>query len=507
MKVLNFLILFSVMAISRAFAQEAVWGQSLDSEYGGVTIENVATPTGEVLLFGYYNGELAVGNQVLVPKYNNSGSYLIKLANDSSVISFFPVDGQSVVIENANIDSKGDIVIAGRFWESIEFDGQEYVDQSESTSFKSSFIAKYSQDGTAHWLKIFPNSGYTTLTVDENDDIYVLSHEMMDYYSTSSHLRKFSPNGALVFDNKFLLESEARSYPRCIDVRNGEVLVGGTVDGNGTIFDSLTFTGGGAGFYLALFKSDGSTKWAKKIGETNYNNADISDVMFDDDGSFYIAGGLSDNMLFARYDTQGSLQWSKKSLPQSFASGYVSKGIDGSIFLATNFYDKAEIDGQVLSATPDSHMVLNAPNVALIKFNEAGNILGIQQFQPYIVNLVTSISVSPFDEVFISGFSDAPAIKVGTVNITSPNDNWENAGDGYVIKFDGTSLGAPGFEILADEDCINESIAFNTTFYASEIKNIIWDFGDPVSGSQNSSIQKKTNAHGYYFERTWHILA
>jgi gliding motility-associated-like protein len=495
-RLLNLLVLLVVAATSHSFAQQAVWGKFFDSQYGGVTMESCATPTGEVLLFGYYSSELPVGNQVLVPKYNDSGSYIIKLDNAGSVISAFPIDGRGVNVENAKIDSKGDIVIAGRFFESLEFDGQEYLDQSVGPIPGSSFIAKYSQDGTSHWLKIFPNSEYTTLTIDEHDDIYVLSNETMNFISVSSHLRKFNTNGDVIFENEFIHESEPVSYISCIDVRNGEILVGGMVYTSGTVFNSLTYSGSGYGFYLALFNSDGSIKSTKNIGETTYNNAAISDILFDDDGSFYIAGGLANNIMLAKYNALGSLLWSKKSLPQSFSAGYIAKGIDGNIFVATNFYDKAELDGQIFNAPPDSPILKNAPNVALIKFDTAGNILGYQQFEPYMLNLVTSISVSQFNDVFISGFSDAPAIKVGSVNITSPNDTQENNGDGYVVKFDGTSLGAPAFQILANEVCAKESVPFNTNFNANEIKNILWDFGDPTSGNQNSS-SKKNPTHNY----------
>lgn len=482
------LILFSILIPFYAFAQDALWGKFLDSHHGGVAMENRALPTGEVLLFGYYSGIMSLGNQVLEPKYDNHGSYIIKLANDGSLISVTQIDGKSVYVENASIDSQGDLLVVGRIFESIEFDGQLYEDQSESASYHSSFIAKYGGDGTPRWIRIFSNSDYTSLAVDENDDIYIISTQMMDYYHTSSYLRKFNTHGDLLFENVFLQESEAQSYPRCIAVQNnGEVIVGGMVYGSGDIFGSLTYTGNSRGVYIAGFNSDGSVKWAKSLGETAYNNADISDVIFDDNGSFYVAGGLPNNMVLAKYDAQGSLQWCKKSLPQSFTSSYLCKGTDGSIFLATNFYDKAEIDGHILSATPDSNTVLNAPNVAVIKFDEVGNVLGFQQFKPYIVNIVTSISVNPFNEVFISGFSDAPSIEVGIVNITSPDDTQANLGDGYVIKFDGKALDAPSFQILAKEICAKESATFSANFNTSDIKNILWDFGD--SGNQNTSNQ------------------
>lgn len=493
---LPLLCLFSVLELSHCLAQEALWGKFLDSEHGSIAIENRTTQTGEVVLFGYYTGKLTIEGETLTPKYNNSGSFIIKLSADGTLIEAFQVDGRYAFIENAFIDSNGDVVVAGRFNESIEFGGQEYFNQASTSSYKSSFTAKYSKTGAPLWLKIFPNSGYTSVALDEDDNVYILSSETMGFFSSSSFLRKYNTHGDLLFENNFLPESEVESYPMCLDVRNGEVIVGGMVYGGGTIFNSLTYTGGWWGFYVAMFNGDGSIKWAKKIGQTTYNNAYLSDIMFSDDGSFYMSGGLSDNMLLAKYDPQGNILWSKKSLPQKFSAGYLCKGIDGSIFLATNFYAGAELDGHVLTATPDSPTVANAPNVALIKFDEFGNVLGLQQLETHILNWVTSISASPFDEIYICGYSDAPALKVGTVNVDSPNDPFESDLHGYVVKFDGSPVDIPGFQILTTEVCQKESNTFSTTFNANEIKEITWDFGDPASGNQNSSSQL-TPAHTY----------
>lgn len=394
------------LMVSRLQAQDALWGKFFDSVRGGVGIETRTTPTGEVLIFGYYNGELPVGNEVLVPKYNDGGSYIIKLDTDGSVISAIPIDGRSVVVENAEVDSNGDLIIEGRFFESIFFDGQEYIDQSSGDA-KSSFVAKFSQTGDPLWIKTFSNSGYGNIALDQNNDIYFLNGEIMGFNDTASLLRKFDSNGNLIFENQFISHGVAESYPRTLDVHNGEAIVGGMVYGSGTIFNSVTYSGNWWGFYVAKFNPDGTVNWAKSLGETIYNNPDISDIMIESDGGFFVSGGLPNNMLLAKYNSAGILEWSKKSLPQSFSSSYLCKGTDGSIFLAANFYDKAEVDGYAFTATPDSNTVGNAPNIVIIKFDLSGKIIGFQQFEPYIINLVTSVSAGVFNDLYISGYSDA----------------------------------------------------------------------------------------------------
>ena len=489
------ILITMALGLKPGFAQESVWGKFFDSKYGSVTMETCADDDGDVILFGYYNDEIVVGSYTFVARERGTSSYIIRLNSSGTVINAINIDGLAVYVENARIDSNGDYVIAGRFWGSIVFDGMEYINETSSAS-ESAFVAKYSPTGQPIWIKTFSGTTYTSLAVDTNNDIYALSTEMMNHYPSFSTLRKYNPDGQLVFQNQYV-DASGQTYSHCIDVRNGEVIIGGSVYGSGTIFNSLTYNGSGIGFYIARFNMEGTLKWAKNLGTSSYNNSNISDIHFNNnDDTFFIAGGLPDNTLLAKYDGNGTLLWSKKSLPQSFAQGYVQIATDGSIYFAANFYDKAEIDGFVLNATPDSHMVKNAPNVGLFKMDLDGNVTGYQQFDPYLLNSVISVSVNSYDEVFISGFSDAPVIKVGVVNITSPNDTWENNGDGYVIKFNGSTQAAPRFQIQTTEVCVTEQMTFTTNFDGSQIKNIQWNFGDPSSGAQNISTLT-TPSHTY----------
>ncbi|MEJ7646479.1 MAG: gliding motility-associated C-terminal domain-containing protein [Chryseolinea sp.] len=484
-----------VLGFKPGFAQESVWGKFFDSKYGSVTMEACAEENGDVVLFGYYNDELVVGSYTFVARDRGTSSCIIRLNSSGGVVNAINIDGLQVYVENARIDSNGDYVTAGRFLGSIVFDGVEYLNETSPTS-ETAFVAKYSPTGNPIWIKTFSGTTYTNLAVDNNDYIYALSTEMMNYYPSSSTLRKYSSDGQLVFQNQYV-DGSAQSYSRCIDVRNGEVIIGGSVYGSGTIFNSLTYSGTGYGFYIARFNTDGTLKWAKNLGTTNYNNADISDIHFNtNDDTFFIAGGLPDNTLLAKFGGNGTLMWSKKSLPQSFAQGYVQIATDGSILFTANFFDKAEIDGVVLNATPDSHLVKNAPNVGLFKMDVDGIVTGYQQFDPYVINSVLSVSINSYDEVFISGFSDAPAIRVGVVNITSLNDTKENNGDGYVVKFNGSTQVTPRCQIQTTEVCVSELMTFTTNFEGSKIKNIQWIFGDPSTGAQNLSTLA-TPSHTY----------
>jgi hypothetical protein len=484
-----------MLIISGVQAQDAVWGKFFDSEKGSISIETSTTPSGEILLFGYYNGELPVGNEVLIPKYNDSGSYIIKLDPDGTVILAIPIDGKSVIIENAAVDSNGNIIVEGRFFESIFFDGQEYTDQSAGDA-KSSFVAKLSPTGDHLWIRTFSNSAYGNMVLDETNEIYFLSVEILNFNNTSSFLRKFDSNGNLIFENQFLAFNEAESYPRTLDVRNGEVIAGGMVYGSGTVFNSISYSGFGWGFYVAKFNADGTLNWAQSLGETVYNNPDISDIMIDDDGGFLISGGLANNTLLAKYNSSGILEWTKKSLPQRFSSSYMCKTLDGKYFLAANFYHGAEIDGHPLDATPDSNLVVNSPNIVVLEFDQAGNILGFQQFKPHIINFATSITAGLFNDLYISGDSSAPILEVGNIQMTAPNDTEENDLDGFIVKFSDQSIGYETFDIVASDLCIKENGTFTVTADVAEIKNISWDFGDPTSGTLNSSASLSPS-HSY----------
>ncbi|HMG93310.1 MAG TPA: gliding motility-associated C-terminal domain-containing protein, partial [Chryseolinea sp.] len=176
-----------------------------------------------------------------------------------------------------------------------------------------------------------------------------------------------------------------------------------------------------------------------------------------------------------------------KSLPQKFSSSYMCKTLDGKYFLAANFYYKAEVDGHSFEASPDSNILGNAPNIVVLEFDLAGNIVGFQQFKPHIINLVTSISAGLFNDLYISGYSDAPTLQVGNIQMTSPNDT-ENNADGFIVKFSDQSIGYESFDIVASNLCTKESGTFAVTANVADIKNISWDFGDPTSGTLNSSI-------------------
>lgn len=488
-------VLFPVLTVQ---SQDPVWGRLFDTEGGGVCIETATSPDGSVFAFGYYNRDLDLGVKTLHPKYDGSGSYIIKMDPDGDVVDAFPVDGRSVAIENGKIDSQGNIVVCGRIFGSIEFNGVERTVQSQSA-----FTAKYSPAGKPLWIKIISPATYTNIALDESDNVYMVTTKIIDDFQIAgSVLYKYDPNGNLVFVNEFLGDDNQTSYVRAVDVQNGEAIVVGSVYGAATIFGNLYYNGNGTGYYVAKFNADGSRRWAINVGQSTYNNTDASDILYDADGGFFLSGGLPDNSLLMRYDNNGQKLWAKKSIPQHFSSTYMAFAPDGNLFLAADFYHGAQIDGIPLRATPDSNTIGNAPNFALIKINPQGNVLDIQQAEPGIINDVESIAIGIFGEVYIGAWSDSSPIQIGNVIMNSViDDGWRHA-DGFVVRFNDIA----GFMITTTEVCVGAPNHFSTDLNVADVQTISWNFGDPSSGASNTSDQLSPS-HVYDTPGTYKVNA
>jgi hypothetical protein len=178
-------------------------------------------------------------------------------------------------------------------------------------------MGKYSAAGDLQWLKQFGGSGTDlgwAIDVDAAGNSYVTGSATADLgagYSGNgdAFLRKYDPAGNVVWTNR--LGSVGNEMGRAIAVdHDGSIWMAGSAAG------SLPGATGSGYLFVSKFSPDGVKQWADVFG---YASDFWHDIALDGLGNAYIVGeaqssiggynfGIND-MLLAKYDSQGSRQW------------------------------------------------------------------------------------------------------------------------------------------------------------------------------------------------------
>jgi gliding motility-associated-like protein len=470
------IILLVLCYAAECFAQQPIWGRVISSKKGDVCMEVKSTPKGEIFLFGFFGDSLEVGDQILVPEPGQS-SFIVKYDTAGRVAWTYVLKGSEVLIENAAIDSQGNIIFEGRFWDKLMFNNQVYQNES-TTQGVTAFVGKIGVSGEPLWLNIFQHSSYGNLDIDDIGNIYFIHGTYADAPEpTSAWIHKYETNGNLIWEKRISSSVyPSTAFLSTLTITNGQPIVAGTFNGDVTLSGSQ-FSGpdepDGSGFFITKLDIDGSTKWVKNIGNSSYNNRSVSDIMTVDDGGFYLSGGLPNQTLLAKYDALGNMIWSKRTQGDSFSNSVLCDSQDGAIYLAADFYKSPKLDDYQLKGTDDSPTIENAPNIAIMKLTRAGEILWLTQFEPGVSSFNDVSSLTRFQgDIYLSGFTDSPILKIGPLELTVKNSDPLNSGDGFLVKIGDRSgdglLVIPILELGTDTTlCENQTFILSPSGFVS----------------------------------------
>ena len=270
------------------------------------------------------------------------------------------------------IDSLGNVIIAGRFSSSVDFNPGVGLNVKASNGGRDFFIAKYSSSGNLGWVNAIGGAGY-----DDTEDMIV--------------------DGV------------------------GNIYVGGsfqiTVDfdpGNGF---ATRISNGLDDMYLACYSSTGNINWVKTFGGNSSD--DLSGIKFDGRGGVYCSGyftGTTDfdagagvsivtslgsaDAFILKYDVQGNFHWVETVGDLGLDAAYGLELFDDVIYLTGTFSNSVDFDPGMGVSLRNSN---GSGDIFLSQFDTLGNFNWVNTAGGVGFDLGMDVAVDMLDQVICTG--------------------------------------------------------------------------------------------------------
>ncbi len=436
--------------------------------------------------YGWYDG--------FVARFNSVGD----------LIWAFKIGGPSDDrVYGVNLDSEGNIYVTGHFGTgTANFSGIS-SSTADSTAHEAQFntnmyIAKYTPDGSLLWVR------YSTgLKNTFSYDIYIVNSDLY-ITGTTSGKTQFGPfnldfnfGSNDIFVAKYNLDGQCQWVTKAgsndqdagheLVADNSSVYIVGEISG-GTlnILDkdenpagSLTNTENGRPDILVLsFDSNGSFRWARKIGA---NNNDNSRALDHDQDSIYIAGNISNGAMFPSYadnpvatgsgdnificsmgKNNGNAGWVhaiNRTGPGNDVANKLALSSTGSIYFTGRFENTITFPGSnvLISDSMEDVFVASFESDGAYKWAINGGGSGDDKGR--------ALAIISDDNIIVGGIYEDPS-QFGTINIPSGS-----FGDMFIASISSPCTDAIGGVLAtsASEICQGENTSLTLSSYSGVI--------------------------------------
>ncbi|TDB59143.1 NHL repeat-containing protein [Arundinibacter roseus] len=350
-------------------------------------IQDVVTdPLGNIYATGFFSGTVIIGDtsftspgasSMFLVKYSKSGNRLWVRIAVNAVSPAVGSRGNAIALDNA-----GNVYVTGTFTNTVTF-GTITVSSPLSYNF---FIVKYSDNGTAQWVRkaeSASNMEGLDITTDQTNNVYL----------TGS------------FSEDFVLKKPFSSA-------------------------------GGNDIFIAKYNSTGDLEWIDAAGDIG-NDYGFG-IATDEDNNVYICGrfsntlkigmlsiissGLNDIFL-AKLNTNGGILWLKK------AGGTVN---EAAYDLAIDSNGDILMTGFILGTTSFDTIAVPAStgfDVFIAKYNNLGNALWVIKNTDPGGQTASSVALDSQDNIYLSGYFEG-SITFGNISLNDTGDR-----HAFVAKF------------------------------------------------------------------------
>ena len=308
--------------------QRTLGGSSI--EYGN---DIVVDSSDNVYVCGYTNSSGAGNYDLLVAKYNSSGTIQWQRTIGGTGKDY----GHGI-----DIDSSGNIYVTGgttsvgsgnrstltmklnssgtpqwqrtlygssttEFFAGMKIDsaGSSYVaGRTNSSGSYDIFIAKYNSSGTIQWQRTLGGTGSDigeSITCDDQGNVYAVGHtSSVGAGSNDLIIAKYDSNGSVV-------------WQRTLGGIESDIGYGVTMDSSGNVYVAGSTSSAGAGsadVLIAKYNSSGTIQWQRTLGGTG---SEIGyGIVVDGSGNLYVAGYTTssgsggDDLFIAKLSDDGS---------------------------------------------------------------------------------------------------------------------------------------------------------------------------------------------------------
>jgi hypothetical protein len=322
--------------------------------------------SGNTIVAGTFQGTVNFGggplsstgsSSIFIAKYSTAGAHLWSKSiwgtgnNDAPLAIAF--------------DSTDNIIMTGKFSDSINFGGGIFSTSGSLYDYADLFLVKFSSNGSHMWSKSFgaadgEDIGYG-VAVDSSNNVILTGvfQGFVDFgdgwlqsYSKDMFVAKYSSTGAHIWSNNFLSMGDDFGYGVSVD-SNDNVIV------TGSFWNSIDFGAGwiySTGFrdiYVAKFSPAGAFQWSENFGVANtLDNAGYA-VGVDSSNNVIIAGvsngavdfgggqlGAGVQMIFiSKFSSSGAYVWSKGLGSNAPVKNIGSMSVDaaGSVIVTGHF--------------------------------------------------------------------------------------------------------------------------------------------------------------------------
>ena len=259
-------------------------GSSTSTIFKSVAVDS----SGNIYVAGYTNMQGAGGWDILVAKYNSSGSIQWQ-----RILGGTSTD-QSIGIA---VDSSANVYISAYTMSSGQGD-------------RDLLVAKYNTSGTIQWQYTLGDSyaqGGIEVTVDGSGNVYVTGYTAIGNwpsYQKRFLVAKYNTDGDLQWQKVLYGSSDEQGN-------------GIEVDSSGNIYITgfSQSTGAGEDMIVAKYNSSGAVQWQRKLSGSG--NEQSEDITVDSSGNVYIVGYTNSggpggySIVIAKYNTSGTIQWQR----------------------------------------------------------------------------------------------------------------------------------------------------------------------------------------------------
>ncbi len=432
--------------------QSQSWVKGVGSGYDimdGIRI--AATPTGEVYEAGTFGGivdfDPGIGTYTL--NGNITSAYIVKLDAAGNFIWAKILD-QEVLIDALATDSSGNLLVAGEFYNTRDFDLGPGVFSLTSNGQQDVFILKLDVNGNFLWAKSMGGPDYDrviTFSNPVNNSFFITG-----YFDTSADLdpnplvnQPFSSAGLSdIFITKMDLNGNTLWTSRLGGTLN-EVGVSVTTTSLGNTYLAGAFcspvvdfnpgigtytlasaNGITAGFAVFVLKLNNANNfiWAKRLGSST-GQIGVRSVVADSLENVYLSGNFNgtcdvnpgfpvynitagsslNNFYTAKLDSAGNFGWAG-SMPSpgvSFVDGMV-RDLAGNLCLTGCFRNTIDFDpgpGQWISSVNGSSTTANP---FLIKLSSSGVLLDVKHMKSQFESRAQDICTDGSGNIYLTGF-------------------------------------------------------------------------------------------------------
>ena len=272
-----------------------------------------------------------------------------------------------------------------------------YTDSLQSTTADDGFIAKFDSSGTLQWQKTlvgkYDERG-NSVAVGPDGSVYVCVYQYDPHGAvTDLMVAKFDSSGKLQFQKA--LGRSSNVYGQSVAIGpDGSVYVCGYMYSADypSRYDCL----------IAKLDSSGALQWQKKLHDPSEfakssNNQGFS-VAIGPDGSVYVCGKTAhqrygstpadSNILIAKFDSSGVLQWQK-----TLGGSTWDEGISVAV----------EPDGSVYVCGTTSSYGAGGADLLISKFNSSGSVQWQKTIGESYADKGFSVAVGPDGSVYVCG--------------------------------------------------------------------------------------------------------